>query len=74
MVSSEEVRRRIMDGIPQAEVEVVDTTGGGDHFDVAVSAPGFAGRGLVEQHRMVYSALGDLMQVIHALALRTTAR
>jgi len=74
MVSTDEVRRRICDGIGDAEVDVVDTTGGGDHFDVTVSAPAFNGRGLVEQHRMVYAALGDLMQSIHALSLRTTAR
>ena len=74
MVSTDEVRRRICDGITDAEVEVADTTGAGDHFDVTVSAPAFRDRGLVEQHRMVYAALGDLMQTIHALSLRTTAR
>ena len=33
----------------------------------------FMGLGLVEQHRMVYAALGDLMPRIHALQLRTSA-
>ena len=51
-------------------VEVVDTTGAGDHFDARVAAPAFAGLGLVDQHRLVYEALGDLMQVIHALSLQ----
>jgi stress-induced morphogen len=36
-------------------------------------ATAFAGLGLVEQHRLVYEALGDLMQTIHALSLRTSA-
>lgn len=73
MVSTEEVRRRIEDGVTGARVEVVDTTGAGDHFDVSVVAAAFADLGLVDQHRLVYEALGDLMQTIHALSLRTTA-
>jgi stress-induced morphogen len=73
MVSTEEVRRRIESGIAGARVEVIDSTGAGDHFDVRVIAPAFAGLGLVEQHRLVYGALGDLMGAIHALALKTSA-
>lgn len=73
MVSTDEVRRRIEGGVAGARVEVVDTTGAGDHFDVRVTAPAFAGLGLLDQHRLVYEALGDLMQTIHALSLRTSA-
>ena len=73
MVSTEEVRRRIEDGVAGARAEVVDTTGAGDHFDVQVISTAFSGLGLLEQHRLVYDALGDLMQTIHALSLRTSA-
>ena len=73
MVSTEDVRRRIESGVEGAQAEVADTTGAGDHFEVRVKAPAFAGLGLVEQHRLVYEALGDLMQAIHALSLRTSA-
>jgi stress-induced morphogen len=73
MVSTEEVRRRIEAGVAGARAEVVDTTGAGDHFDVRVTASAFTGLGLVDQHRLVYEALGDLMQTIHALSLRTNA-
>jgi stress-induced morphogen len=73
MVSIEEVRSRIERGVAGARVEVMDTTGAGDHFDVRVVAPAFTGLGLVDQHRLVYEALGDLMQTIHALSLRTAA-
>jgi stress-induced morphogen len=72
MVSTEEVRRRIETAVTGARAEVVDTTGAGDHFEVRVTAPAFAGLGLVDQHRLVYEALGDLMQTIHALSLRTS--
>lgn len=73
MVSPEEIQRRIEAALPGARVVVADTTGAGDHFDVQVTAAEFAGKGLVEQHRMVYGALGQLMPAIHALALRTQA-
>ena len=73
MVSTEEVRRRIETGVAGSQVEVVDTTGAGDHFDVRVTSTAFSGLGLLEQHRLVYEALGDLMQTIHALSLKTSA-
>jgi BolA protein len=44
---------------------------GGGHFNVTIVAPGFAGLSRVERHRMVYSALAEMMpQEIHALAVR----
>jgi stress-induced morphogen len=73
MVTVEEVRRRIERALVDARVEVVDTTGGGDHFEARVVAQAFSGLGLVDQHRLVYEALGDLLPAIHALSLRTSA-
>lgn len=46
----------------------------GQHFEAEVIHPGFAGKSMVEQHRMVYAALGERMgREIHALALKTRA-
>jgi stress-induced morphogen len=73
MVDPEDIRRSIAAALPHAVIEVSDTTGAGDHFDVSVAAPDFEGKGLVEQHQMVYAALGGLMSRIHALSLRTSA-
>ena len=72
MTTPEEIRRSIEAALPGARVEVADTTGAGDHFEVAVRAAAFTGRTLVEQHQLVYSALGSLMAGIHALSIRTT--
>ncbi len=59
---------------PDAMIRVLDTTGGGDHFDVEIVAPQFAGLSMIEQHRLVYDALGDKVGYeIHALGLRTRA-
>lgn len=66
------IETMIKAAIPDADVRAVDTKGTGDHFDVVVVSEAFCGRPLVQQHRMVYAALGDSMrQAIHALALRT---
>jgi stress-induced morphogen len=55
------------------DLSVVDRTGGGDHFQVDVTSPRFAGLSLVEQHRLVYDALaGPLADgTIHELRIRT---
>lgn len=43
---------------------------GRGHFSVRIVAPAFAGQGRLERHRMIYTALGELMQQdIHALSI-----
>jgi acid stress-induced BolA-like protein IbaG/YrbA len=67
-----EVKRLIEQGLPDARVEVRDTTGGGDHFEALVVSDAFEGKNPVERHQVVYSALGDAMrQRVHALTLKT---
>jgi acid stress-induced BolA-like protein IbaG/YrbA len=71
-MDAKEVESLIRQGIPDAHVEVTDTTGGGDHFDALIVSTVFEGKGLVERHQTVYKALGDAMRVrVHALSLRT---
>ena len=55
------------------ELSVADRTGGGDHFQVVVASPRFAGLSLVEQHRLVYDALEDPLAdgTIHELRIKT---
>jgi stress-induced morphogen len=73
MVSSEQVITMIQAGLPDAQVQVADLTGGGDHFEVTVVSEDFKGRTLVQQHQMVYKAVQQAMssEAIHALALKT---
>jgi len=71
-VTATEITSLIRAALPDAQVSVNDTTGGGDHYAAAVVTPAFHGKTLIERHRMVYAALGDLMRSkIHALALTT---
>jgi acid stress-induced BolA-like protein IbaG/YrbA len=68
-MQSEDIQAMIQQGLPDAEVQV---SGDGRHFDAVVISEAFAGKGLLEQHRMVYATLGDKMGgTIHALTMRT---
>jgi stress-induced morphogen len=71
-ISLDDIRALIRAALPDADVAVTDTTGGGDHFAATVVSATFAGKSAVDRHRLVYAALGDAMRgPIHALALQT---
>jgi stress-induced morphogen len=71
-ITPETVRARILAALPDAAVEVRDTTGGGDHFAALVVTAAFEGKPLLDRHRAIYAALGEAMRAdVHALALET---
>lgn len=66
------VKEMIEKALPGAQVEVVDLVGDNDHLRATVVAGQFEGKTLLEQHQLVYAALGDaLRQELHALQLKT---
>lgn len=79
-----EIRRRLQ-ALEPLELEVVDESeghrghagyreGGNTHWRVAIVSPRFSGASTVQRHRMVYQALGNLMNnPIHALAIAARA-
>lgn len=68
-MQADELKKVIEDGIPAAQVDV---KGDGDHFEATIVSDAFSGKNMVQQHQMVYAALGDLMQgAVHALSFRT---
>ncbi|MFQ5812940.1 MAG: BolA family protein [Anaerolineae bacterium] len=73
MISATEIEAALEKALPGATINIQDLTGGGDHFQVLVISQSFEGKGLVEQHQMVYGALKEAMgtERIHALALKT---
>jgi stress-induced morphogen len=74
MASVDTIRSLLLSAFPGATVDVTDLTGTADHFQAVVVAREFQGKSRIEQHKMVYAALGDLMAgPIHALALKTQA-
>ena len=68
-MQADELKKLLEDGIPGA---VVNVQGDGDHFEATVVSDAFEGKSSVQQHQMVYAALGELMQgAVHALSFRT---
>jgi acid stress-induced BolA-like protein IbaG/YrbA len=69
MVQAEDIKRLIETGLAGAQVKV---SGDGYHFEAVIISQVFTGKSKVQQHQMVYQALGDKMkQEIHALSMRT---
>jgi stress-induced morphogen len=72
-----ELEALLRDAFPEAtEVRVTDRTGGGDHFQVEVTSPRFAGLSLVEQHRLVNDALAAPFASgrIHEMRIKTKGK
>ena len=66
--------RLIREGLPDAEVTIRDLAGDGDHYAAHVVSAAFAGKSRVQQHKLVYEALGTRMGgELHALQLTTQA-
>ena len=72
MIDPEEIRRRVAEAFPDAEISLRDMVGDRDHYEMVVVSAGFEGKSTLERHRMVYAPLKDLLGgALHALALRT---
>jgi stress-induced morphogen len=73
-VTTEPLQALLENAFPDAtELSVEDRTGGGDHFQVTVSSPRFAGLSLLDQHRLVNEALAAPLRdgTIHELRIKT---
>ena len=69
MVTPEQVKKYIADGLACDHVEV---SGDGAHFEAVIVSAAFSGKNKVQQHQIVYKALGDRMrEEIHALSMQT---
>ncbi|MCK0098504.1 BolA/IbaG family iron-sulfur metabolism protein [Qipengyuania sp. S6317L1] len=67
-----EIEAAIKAALPGAIVELTDLAGDNDHWAAKVTAPQFAGKSRVQQHKMVYAAFGDKMGgELHALQVTT---
>ena len=71
--TTEELKQRIQQALPDAQVDVEDLTGGGDHFRAEVVSKRFSGLSRIDQHRLVYDVFGnEIGGPIHALSLKTS--
>ena len=69
MITPEQVKKYIEAGMACEHVEV---SGDGHHFEAVIVSAAFNGKRKVQQHQVVYHALGDRMrEEIHALSMQT---
>jgi stress-induced morphogen len=70
-----EIERLIKQALPGAEVTVTPLADDNDHYAAMVTSSAFKGKSRVQQHQMIYDALGGRMGgVLHALSLQTAAK
>ncbi len=71
-MNADDIVDMIKTALPDAEVEIIDLAGDGDHYKAVVTSRAFDGKSRVAQHQMVYQALkGKMGGELHALALET---
>ncbi|MGD9511505.1 MAG: BolA family protein [Geminicoccaceae bacterium] len=69
-----EIEAAIRASLPDARVTIEDLAGDGDHYRAHIVSEQFRGKSRLQQHQLVYRALGDRMGgELHALALSTSA-
>jgi len=74
-MTSSEIEKLIKAAFPDAEITITDLAGDNDHFAAMVTSSAFKGKSRVQQHQMVYEALGGRMGgALHALSLQTAAK
>ena len=80
-----EMLARLKSALSPTMIELVDDSeqhrghggynpAGESHFSLRIESPAFVDKNRVERQRMIYAALGDLMEArVHALSIRATA-
>ena len=67
-----EIENLIKSAIPDAEISIKDLAGDDNHYSATIRSKVFSGKSKIEQHKLVYKALGEKMgNELHALALNT---
>lgn len=71
-MDADDIIGHIKAALPDADIELIDLAGDGDHYKAVITSAKFSGKSRIAQHQMVYAALkGQMGGVLHALALET---
>ena len=84
MEIKKEIKKRLDEKLDLIHFEIKDFTGrhlnhklheGGFHLETTIVSDNFTDKTLIERHRLVYDAMGELMKhEIHALSMKTLTR
>ena len=73
-MQADEILTIMQNAFPDAEIELKDLAGDQDHYELTIKSQVFNGKSRLQQHQLVYKALGTKMgNELHALALKTMA-
>ena len=73
-MQADAIEALIKAALPDAQVQITDLAGDGDHYAAHVISAAFQGKPRIAQHKLVYAALGTRMGgELHALQLTTAA-
>tara|TARA_A100000171_G_scaffold50045_1_gene60473 strand:+ start:21 stop:251 length:231 start_codon:yes stop_codon:yes gene_type:complete len=71
-MSQEEILSLLKEAFPDAEITLQDYHGDNDHYALDIKSACFKGLNRVQQHQLVYKAIGPKMgKELHALTLKT---
>lgn len=72
-MTPEQMKLRLQEFYPNSKIEVIDTTGTHDHYDVAVESSRFDGLSRIQQHQQVMACFGPELKTgeVHALSIKT---
>ena len=72
MIPVEQIKKRLDEYFKSSQITVKDLTGSGDYIDISIISIEFKGKTTIEQHQMVYKALGSWVgKDIHAVVIHT---
>tara|TARA_B100000029_G_scaffold497886_1_gene565983 strand:- start:459 stop:704 length:246 start_codon:yes stop_codon:yes gene_type:complete len=71
-MTENKIKKILKDKLEDSEIFLQDMTGEKNHFNLIIISNQFEGLSLIEQHKIIYNALGDMItNEIHALQLKT---
>mgnify|MGYP003977852663 FL=1 len=71
----EEIKKLIMDSIPDATIEIKDLIGDNNHYAAVIKSSQFNNISKIEQHKLVYKSLkGKMGNELHALSITTEGK
>ena len=71
-MTKDELLEILTSGLPDSDIRIDDLAGDGDHYAATIISKKFIGLKKIQQHKLVYDALGEKMgYTLHALSIKT---
>ena len=70
-MTKDELLEILTSGLPDSDIKIDDLAGDGDHYAATIISKKFIGLNKIQQHKLVYDALGEKGYTLHALSIKT---